>query len=82
MHDSRLQRKRPRGSTLLYESGNRYIRTRKEYRMSIVSYSLSLGSPNLNPLSCIEQYRMEVRNGEVQRDHNCSDRLCYGCLSW
>lgn len=82
MHDSKLQRKRPRGSTLLYESGKWYIRTRKEYRMSKVNYSLSLDSPNLNPFLVLEQYRREARNGEVQRDHNCSDCLCCYCLSW
>ena len=81
MHDSKLQRKRPRGSTLLYESEKWYIRTRKEYRMSKVNYSLSLDSPNLIPFLVLEQYRMEVRNGEVQRNHNCSNRLCYNCFS-
>lgn len=80
MHDSKFRRKRPRGSTLLYESGNRYIRTRKEYRMSQVNYSLSLDSPNLIPFLVLEQYRMEVRNGEVQRNHNCNNCLCYSCF--
>lgn len=80
MHDSKFQRKRPRGSTLLYESGNRYIRIRKEYRMSQVNYSLSLDSPNLIPFLVLEQYRREARNGEVQRNHNCNNRLCYSCF--